>query len=116
MHLKLIGRIVNPTKQQTRIKMNQLERYLKKTHTVAGSISFDNDLVEMIETVEQFETHKSTEVDCLINQLLESDYMQQLARSLVRGQTAEGVLLMMRLEEQAEKNLEELVVNQIQSI
>ena len=89
---------------------SQLLNFLFEHHTIDGKhIRVDESGGILAETVKRIDEHQSTDIDIEVSKLLESDLMENIARSLVARKPHEAVLTLMELEELADKNLKELI-------
>lgn len=88
----------------------QLLKFMFENHTIDGShISIGDNEEILKETVKRIDEHQSADVDVMVNQLIESDLIEKIARALVMGDDLEIVCVLMDLEKLAKANLEELI-------
>lgn len=81
-----------------------------ENHTIDGShISIGDNEEILKETVKRIDEHQSADVDVMVNQIIESDLIEKIARALVMGDDLETVCVLMDLEKLAKANLEELI-------
>ena len=85
-------------------------QYLKDSHSDdQGNIKVDNCEFVLNETVKRIDEYQSADIDIEVAKVLESDLMENIARSLVMRKPHEAILAVMELEGLVESNLKELI-------